>query len=155
MASYTKGGGDFAPFGKNNFLRSTQPGSYLTDSYTASSAAWPVETVDGFPQKIAQPGEALVVLTSGPEAGKVVPLQALGSGGTSVGQDLVTGLVGVNKTHCPVQLNDRDVELSVVYMGSLKQIWCFERDATGARIVMSNTTADALRGKKGLQILFK
>lgn len=155
MASFDKGGGDYAPFGKNNFLRSTQPGSYLTDGYTASSAAWPVEMIDGHEQKIAQPGEAIVMLTSGPESGKVVPLRALANLETSYGQDLVVNLVGVNKTHCPVQLNDRDVELSVVYVGSLKQIWCFERDATGARIVMSNTTADALRGKKGLQILFK
>lgn len=151
MAHFSKGGGEYAPFGHKNFLRSTQPGSYLTESYTASSAATPVEVIDGFDQKQLFPGEAMAKITSGPEAGKTGPYQA----GAADGRGDLANLVGVNKPYVPVQLNDRDVEVGVVYIGSLVQAWCTERDASGARIPLANATADALRGTKGLDIVFK
>lgn len=151
MAHFNKGGGEYAPFGKNNFLRSTQPGSFLTESYTVGTETFPVEQIDGHDQKVLIPGEAMAKVTSGPDAGKIAPFQA----GATDGREDPANLVGVNKPHVPVQLNDRDVEVGVVYIGSLVQAWCTERDATGARVPLTNATADALRGTKGLQINFK
>lgn len=151
MAHFNKGGGEFAPFGKNNFLRSTQPGSYLLDSYTVASSTFPTETIDGFTQKILNPGEVMAKITSGPEAGKIGVFQAEATDG----RQTPANIVGVNKPHVPVQLNDRDVEVGVVYIGSLVQAWCTERAADGSRVPLTNATADALRGTKGLQINFK
>lgn len=151
MASFTRGGGARKPFGRNQILRSAKPGSYLEKSYTVSSAAHPTETVDSETNaKILYVGEALAKITSGPEAGKVGVRQL----GVTDGREDLANLVGVSNDFFPTQLKDRDVEAASLYQASLVQAWCTERDATGARVVLPNATADALRAKKNLQILF-
>ena len=150
MASFTKGGAGPDPFGKNVFLRSTQ--DVKTESYTLAASTVALETVNGVAnQKVLQSGEILAKITSGPETGKVGPFQA----GATDGRQTLTNIVGINNTFLPWQLLERDVEVSAVYECTAVQGWCFERDAAGARIALTNTTADAMRGVKGLDVHFK
>jgi hypothetical protein len=153
MASFTSGRTDFTPHGKRNILRHAHPGSYDVQSRTISggpTGSWPVETIDGFEQKVLQEGEAIARITSGPNVGKYGAFQA----GVTDGRQDVANLVGIVKDYFGVQLIDRDVEAGVLVRGHLVQAWCTERNAAGARVPLSNTTADALRGKKNLQIQF-
>lgn len=150
MASFTKGGAGPDPFGKNVFLRSTQ--DVKTESYTLAASTVALETVNGVAnQKVLQSGEILAKITSGPETGKVGPFQA----GATDGRQTLTNIVGINNTFLPWQLLERDVEVSAVYECTAVQGWCFERDAAGVRIALTNTTADAMRGVKGLDVHFK
>ena len=138
------------PFGRNNFLRSTR--DFKTESYTVAAASVTAETIDGSAdQKILQTGEALAKITSGGDAGKVGPVQA----GVADGRQTAANIVGLNNTFLPWQLMERDVEVAVIYECTAVQAWCFERDAAGARIALTNTTADAMRGVKGMDIHFK
>lgn len=152
MASFTRGGGGPDPFGKNVYLRSTQ--DVKTESYTLAASTVALETVNGVAnQKILQSGEVLAKITSGPEAGKVGPYQT----GASVtdGRQLAANIVGINDTFLPWQLLERDVEVAAVYEATAVQGWCFERDNAGVRISLTNATADAMRGVKGLDVHFK
>lgn len=69
MPSFSLGGGQRAPFGTREYLRSTQ--DVKKESYTFSAASIPTETIDGVVQKVLLPGEILAKITSGAEAGKV------------------------------------------------------------------------------------
>lgn len=151
MASFTKGGGPGTdPFGKNVYLRSTQ--DVKKESYTLAASTVPLQTVDGVAnQKILQSGEVLAKITSGPEIGKVGPFMA----GVTDGRETAANIVGINDTFLPWQLLERDVEVAATYECTAVQGWCFERDAAGARITLTNTTADAMRGVKGLDVHFK
>lgn len=149
MPSFTKGGGNRAPFGSNEYLRSTQ--DVKKESYTLSAASVATETIDGFVQKILKPGEVLAKITSGPEIGKVGPFQA----GATDGRQTAANIVGLNDTWLPWQLLERDVEVAATYEATCVQAWCTERDAAGARVTLTNTTADAMRGVKGLDVHFK
>lgn len=153
MAHYSAGGGARTPFGKNVFLRSTQ--DVKTESYTVAAATVPVETIDGVGgQKILQSGEVMAKITSGDDAGKVGPYSS-DTVGVTDGRSATANIVGINDTFLPWQLIERDVEIAVVYQCTAVQGWCFERDASGARVALTNTTADAMRGTKGLHINFK
>ncbi len=149
MPSFTPGPALRTPFGRNNYLRSTQ--DVKTESYTFAAAGIPVETIDGTPQKVLQPGEVLAKITSGPDAGAVGVFQA----GATDGREDTANIVGLNNTFLPWQLLERDVEVAAVYECTAVQGWCFERDATGVRIALTDATADAMRGTKGLDIHFK
>lgn len=149
MASFDKGGAGRAPFGKNEYRRSSMDCSY--ESYTLAAASVAIETIDGVPQKVVQSGECLAKITSGADAGKVGPFQA----GVTDGRQTVANIVGLNDTFLPYQTLDRDVEVAALYDGNVIQGWCFERDAAGVRIALSNTTAAAMFAVKNLDILFK
>ena len=149
MPSFTKGPGLREPFGMNSFLRSTL--AVKTESYTLSAASVPTEDIDGVDQKIVHKGEVLASITSGAEAGKVGPFQAL----VTDGRETAANIVGLCNTFVPWQLLHRDVEVAAVYECTAVQASCYERDAAGARIALTNTTADAMRGTKGLDITFK
>lgn len=154
MASFTKGGGGPNPFGKNAYLRSTQ--DVKKESYTLAASTVPLEDVGdgtGATQKILQSGEVLAKITSGPEIGKVGPFST-DTVGVTDGRSDVANIVGINDTFLPWQLLERDVEVAATYEATAVQGWCFERNAAGARVVLSNTTADAMRGTKGLDVRF-
>lgn len=70
------------------------------------------------------------------------------------GRSVVTNIVGINKTFLPWQLMERDVEIGVVYEGTVIQEWCIELDADGLETAMTNTTRDAIVAKKHLDIRF-
>lgn len=150
MASFTKGGGPFTPFGKNQFLRSTR--DLKVDSATLAAATITAQTIDGWAdQKIVQPGLALAKITSGPDAGKVGPVQA----GATDGRADAANVVGLNRTFLPWQTIERDVEVGVVYECTAVQGWCLEYDATGALVPLSDATAAAMLAKKNLDIRFR
>lgn len=150
MSTFVKGGTDRTPFGRNEFLRSTNP-KPQTESYTVAASTVPARTIDGFPgQKILQPGTAMAKITSGADSGKIGPFQA----GVTDGRQTAANLVGLELTFLPWQLIERDVEVSVVTNGTAVQAWCKELDAGGAEIVLTNTVADAMRGGKRLDINF-
>jgi hypothetical protein len=148
MPSFQKGGTARTPFGKNVYLRSTKDVKY--EPYTCSAASVVAQTIDGVSQKILQSGEVMAKITSTGEAGKVGPFQA----GVADGRQTLTNIVGLNDTFLPWQLLEHDVEIAVAYECTAVQAWCFERDAAGARIALTNTTADAMRSVKTLDIMF-
>ena len=128
-----------SPFGKNNFLRSTK--NLHPESYTCAAGGVPVETIDGETgKKFLQSGEVMASITSGADAGKVGCFQA----GVLDGRQTTANIVGINDTFLPWQLNERDVEIAVHFDASVVQAWCFERDAAGARIALTNATRDAI-----------
>lgn len=146
MPSFTKGGGQRTPFGSNEYLRSTQ--DVKKESYTVAAATVPNETIDGVTQKMLKPGEVMAKITSGADTGKVGPFMA----GVTDGRQTAANIVGVNDTWLPWQLMEHDNDIAVVYEATVVQAWCFERDAAGLRIALTNTTVDAMRGVKGLDI---
>ncbi len=151
MPSYAGGGATRTPFGNNEYLRSTHP-EPQKESYTVAAATVPAQTIDGVAgQKILYPGTVMAKITSGADAGKVGPFQA----GVADGRQTLTNIVGLNDTFLPWQLMEHDNEIAVTYDCTANQGWCFELDAGGLRIVLTNTTADAMRGTKGLDIKFK
>lgn len=152
MASFVKPSGLTEPFGRNEFLRSTNP-KPRTESFTLSAAAWPEVIIDGNTEKIAQPGTVLAKITSGPEAGKLGPF-GLAEEADFPGLGDTGGIPGLLLTFLPWQLLERDVEVSVVYDASVVQAWCLERSADGDFAPLSNGTAEALRSAKKLSILF-
>lgn len=161
MSSFVKGGGVRTPFGRNEFLRSTNP-KPQTESYTVAAASVPLETIDGNDEKILQPGTVMAAITSGADAGKIGPYQFYNPDGGGVG--VPTGatdgrgdpanIVGLALTFLPWQLHERDVEIAVVTNCTAVQAWCFELDGAGARVPLTDATADAMRGGKRLDINF-
>lgn len=150
MSTFVKGGTPNTPFGRNEFLRSTQ--DVKTESYTLAASTVPAKTIDGVAgQKILKPGTVLAKITSGGESGKVGPFQA----GATDGRQTAANIVGLNMTFLPWQTMERDVEVAAVYECTAVQAWCIELDATPAEIALTNTTADAMRGTRGLDIHFK
>lgn len=150
MSTFIKGGSTSTPFGKREYLRSTRGTKF--ESYTVAASTVPAQTIDGNTgQKILQPGTVMAKITSGGESGKVGPFQA----GVTDGRQTLANIVGLNDTFLPWQLVERDVEIGVLYIGTAVQGWCVELDAGGLEIVLTNTTADAMRSVKGLDITFK
>jgi hypothetical protein len=150
MAHFDKGPNLRTPFGRNEFLRSTQ--DIKTESYTLAASTVPAKTINGVPgQKVLQTGTVLAKITSGPEAGKVGPFQA----DATDGRQTAANIVGLNNTFLPWQTMHRDVEVAAVYECTAVQAWCIQLDAAGDPVALSNTTADAMRGTKGLDIMFK
>ena len=136
MPSFTKGGGVSTPFGRNEYMRSTRNTRF--ESYMLAASTLPARTIDGNPnQKILQPGTVLAKITSGVEIGKVGPFQA----GVTDGRQTAANIVGLNDTFLPWQLIERDVEVAALQEGTAVQAWCFELDAAGLHIALSNTTA--------------
>lgn len=150
MSTFVKGGSTTTPFGKRQYLRSTRGTKF--ESYTCAAATVPAQTIDGVAgQKILQPGTVMAKITSGGDVGKVGPFSAAATDG----RQTAANIVGLNDTFLPWQLIERDVEIGVLYTGVAVQGWCVEHDASNAEIALTNTTADAMRSVKGMDILFK
>lgn len=150
MPAFVKGGAARTPFGKNQYLRSTQDVKF--ESYTVAAASVPARTIDGNAgQKVLQPGTVMAKITSGDDAGKIGPFQA----GAADGRQTAANIVGLNDTFLPWQLIERDVEVACAYEATAVQAWCIELDAGGLEIPLTNATADAMRGVKGMDIHFK
>lgn len=98
-------------------------------------------------------GEEAGVTGSTPGIG-VVETTA-GTAGATDGRGVLANIVGLCNTFLPWQLMERDVEIAVLYECTAVQGWCFEYQADGTRVALTNTTADAMRGTKGLDITFK
>lgn len=150
MADFVKGGQNLRPpFGVNEYLRSTQDVKF--ESYTVAKGSIPATTIyDGTPQKILDRGVVMAKITSGPDAGKVGPFQT----GATDGRQTLDNIVGLNDTFLPWQLLERDVEIGVTYECTAVQGWCKELIADGTSVALTNATADAMRGTKGVDIRF-
>ena len=150
MPAFVKGGSVRTPWGKNVYLRSTRGCKF--ESYTVAASTVVAQTIDGFTgQKILQPGTVMAKITSGGESGKVGPFQA----GATDGRQTAANIVGLNDTFLPWQLIEHDDQIACMYIGTAVQAWCFEYDATPVPIVLTNTTADAMRSVKGMDVTFK
>lgn len=64
-------------------------------------------------------------------------------------------IVGINQTFLPWQTMERDVEVAAVYGAVVVQGWCFEYDAAGLLVALSNATAGYMVNRKDLRITFK
>lgn len=98
-------------------------------------------------------GEEAGVTGSTPGIG-VVETTA-GTAGATDGRGNTANIVGICETFVPWELNERDIDVSVLYDGAVRQAWCFERNAAGVRIPLSNTTRDAILALPGLSVLIK
>jgi hypothetical protein len=78
-----------------------------------------------------------------------------GVAGATDGRGTTSNIVGIAETFLPWELNERNHDLSYTYDAAVNQAWCFERNAAGARVPLSNTTRDAILALPGLSILFK
>ncbi len=136
------------PFGRNEFRRSTK--NHHPESYMCARGGVPNETVDGQTgQKFLQAGEVMAKITSGADAGNIGCFQA----GATDGRQTLANIVGINGTFLPWQLNHRDVEVAVHYDVAVVQAWCFERDAAGARIPLTNATRDAISAAAATKLI--
>lgn len=155
MSHFQKGGGNTTPFGPREFLRSTNP-KPQTESYTVARSSVPARTIDGTTQKILNSGTVMAKITTAAgtsaagDVGKIGPFQA----DALDGRQTIANIVGLEETFLPWTLLERDVEVAVVTNCTAVQAWCVELNAAGAEIVLTNTTADAMRGGKRLDINF-
>lgn len=92
---------------------------------------------------------------TGTTPGITVATATGGVAGAADGRQTAANIVGINDTFLPWQLMERDVEVAAMYIGTAVQAWCFELDAAGARVPLTNTTADAMRSVKGMDVTFK
>lgn len=95
-------------------------------------------------------------LTGG--AGTAAVTTTAGSAGASSvtdGREDPANIVGINDTFLPWQLLERDVEISVLYEGVLKQAWCFEYNDSDARVALSDNTRNIIEARPDLAIRFK
>ena len=106
-------------------------------SQNVAAITWDISSVTG-----TTPGLGVVETTAG-------------VAGATDGRGTAANIVGLCNTELPWQLLDRDVEVAAVYECTAVQSRCTERDGSGARIALTNTTADNCRGTRGLDILFK
>lgn len=159
MPSFDPGGGIRTPFGKNQYLRSTQ--DVKTESAMCAAASVPVVVIDGFDQKVLQPGTVIAKITGGADAGKFGPFDATATDG----RQTTGNIVGVSDTFLPWQLMERDVEIATVYDASVVQAWCIEYAdegvvgggvATGVAVAvpLTNATRDAMVGLPNLNLRF-
>lgn len=95
-------------------------------------------------------------VTGGTTPGAAVTQSQASSPGATDGRGVLTNIVGINETFLPWQLLEYDCEISVAYDSVMAvQAWCFELNAAGVFVPLSNTTADAMRGNKKLNIHFE
>jgi hypothetical protein len=123
MASFKSTPAARTPFGKNQYLRSTQ--DVKTESFTASAAAMPTITVDGEVTKVLQPGTLMAKITSTAEAGKI----GVYDSSATDGRQTQANIVGIVDTFVPWQLTERDVVVSVTYEAAVVQAWCISHVA--------------------------
>lgn len=163
MASFEKGPNYRTPFGRNEFLRSTQ--DIKTTSYTVAKDSVTAQTIDGSSQKVLQTGTVMARITSGPDSGKIGPYSTLATDG----RQTLTNIVGLNNTFLPWQLLERDVEVAVVYECTAVEAWCIYEEDEGVynngayggvastvpiNVPLNTTVVDAMRGQQGLDIMF-
>lgn len=139
MAHFVKGPAYRTPFGKNVYRGSSGDDDGF-ESYTFAASTCPNQTIDGYAQKVLQPGTACAKITSGAETGKIGPVDV----GATDGRQTAANIVGFNDTFLPYQLMDRDVEIAVMYKGVATSANCFEV-AAGAFVALGGTTLGNLK----------
>ena len=142
---------------RNQYLDSTrnlQFQSYTCARTSVTPEGWTNQEGVESLGRILQSGEVLAKITSAAgtstadDVDKVGPYQL----GVTDGRQLLANIVGVNETYVPWQLNERDVDIAALWHGTVRFAWCTIRDADGKRIPMTTAVADALYGKRGLDV---
>ncbi len=144
--------GDQPPIGVNNFLRSTK--GVLTDSRTVAKDSFPVDKDSTTGQKTLQKGDVIAKITSGADSGKF-GVYSTDTVGVTDGRSDIANVVGICQSYYPYQLMDRDVDIAVVYAASVVQANVYVRDATNARVAISNGNVTTLEARKDLDIIWK
>jgi len=123
-----------------------------TNANVASTAATGTATgATSQVTKVLQPGTVIAKITSGGGSGMVGVFQA----GAADGRQTAANIVGVADTFAPWELNVRDLDIGVTYEATCVQAWCFEYNAAGQPIALTNTTRDAIYALPQLALLFK
>jgi hypothetical protein len=78
-----------------------------------------------------------------------------GVAGAADGRQTLANIVGLNDTFLPWQLMEHEEQIACLYIGTAVQGWCLEMQADGTYVALTNTTADAMRSVKGLDVTFK
>lgn len=98
-------------------------------------------------------------LTGGGGTADVTVDQAGSSGagsGATDGRQLSENIVGINNTFLPWQLDERDVEVAIVYEAAVVQANCLEVNAAGtAFVALLDATKDAMHSRADLDIRFR
>jgi len=114
---FQKGPNYRTPFGKNEWLGSTK--GLRFESWTVACAVCPSVTIDGNAMVILDTGQIMAKITSAAggtvaaDVGKVGPFDS----GASDGRQTKANIIGINNTFLPWQLNERDVDIAIVYEG--------------------------------------
>ena len=91
--------------------------------------------------------------TSGAGAGMVGVYQATTP---TDGRQTAANIVGVADTFLPWELLERNANVAVAYEATVVQAWCFEYNAAGAEVALTNATRDAITARQdGIQLTFK
>lgn len=123
MPSFIHPSGVSTPFGRNEFLRSTQ--DVKTESYTLAKGTVPAITINNVGgQKIIQPGTIMAKISSGTDQGKIGPFEPSSTTPPTDGRQTAANVVGILMTFLPWQLMDHDETVSVVYEASVVKAWC-------------------------------
>jgi hypothetical protein len=152
MAHFAKADTVRSPFGKNQYLRSTQDVKY--ESYTFGKNMVPSITIDGDTQKVVQPGTVIAKATAaaGADQNKVGVYQATTP---TDGRQTAANIVGILDTFLPWELLERDADVSVAYEGAVVQAWCLEYNAAGAPITILAGTVTTMLAAANMNLLFK
>jgi hypothetical protein len=118
---------------------------------TANAGAWTVTFYGNYQGNVTQMTVDNTALTGT----FAVTTTTAGVAGAQDGRQTLANVVGLNDTFLPWQLMEGDREIAVMYIGTAVQAWCFELNAAGARIALTNTQADGMRSVKGMDITFK
>lgn len=139
MATFSVDNTARTPFGKNQFLRSTQ--DVKTESYTVAAATFPTNvTVDGEAKKVLQPGTVMAMITSGGDSGKIGVYDT--NVGVTDGRQTAANIVGLAETFVPWQLEERDVDIAVVYEATVVEAWCLSHENGAQQTITTAHTTD-------------
>lgn len=146
----------FAPFGRNEYLRSTR--GHIFEHYTLAASAVPADTAGN---KTLQSGTVLARITAAAgtstaaDVGKVGPY-SLDTVGVTDGRSTSANIVGICDSFYPYQLTRGDREVAALKHGRVVAAACYEYAAAGVSPGtrgISAATQAALIGKADLQLL--
>jgi hypothetical protein len=133
-------------------LDNVDPGDILLGGAATVNAG--AITVTFYGQYIGNPAQ-MTVSNAGLTGTLAVTTTTPGVAGALDGRQTLANLVGINDTFLPWQLMEHDEQVSSLYIGTVVQGWCLELDANGLWIALTNTTVDAMRSVKGMDITAK
>jgi hypothetical protein len=91
---------------------------------------------------------------TGSGAGVTVAEGTKGAAGATDGRGVTANIVGILDTFLPWQLLEGDREVAVATFCEAVQAWCYEYNAAGELISLTNNTAAELVAKKALNVNF-
>lgn len=131
-------------------LNNIAPGDIVVAGGPLTAAAVTVTFFGNLIGDVAQ----LVVNNAGLTGTIAVTTTTPGVAGAADGRQTLANIVGLNDTFLPWQLMEHDAEVGAVYDATAVQAWCFEYSAVGLPVTLTNTTADAMRSVRGMDVTF-